>query len=947
MERVFVGREAELERLGQALEAARAGVPQRVLVEGPAGVGKTALVRCLLAGSGVGRVLEAGGEEAEAGLAFGVLQQLLGVRERWPDALAGGAALVDAIGEAQEAGAENGGGEAGRASGVGGSAAAAAGGGVPGQVGGAPEPGPATGAEPGPVAVLLDDAQWADHPSLQALTFAVRRLRADRVLAILVVRDADDVALPAGTRRLWTADDTVRLRLTGLAPAELRGLSDRLGTLKTPLSARAATRLHRHTAGNPLHVRALLEQPAPDLLDDLEHPGAALPAPKSHTALVLGALQSVTPPAEALVSAAAVLGTHCELDVAAALADQPDPLPALGEAAAAGLLTERAGDPVVRFPHPLVHAAVYQRLTPSRRHHLHLRAAALAPGEPQALRHRARAATGPDPELAADLAALGRRRAATGDWSDAATHLGTAARLTADRARHEQLAIEALESGLLAGDVPDAGEAARRVQGFADSPWRSYLLGRLLLYDPQRAEALLRDAWHRADARAEPELAARVAGQFAALAGVELRGADMAEWADLALEIAPAATATDMIHYLGLSGRAMCGRATEALATLRDLPDPATANPTELEQLLGRGTLREVTGDLAGAVRDLTGVLAACHGRAASFRVVTATALASAEYQAGRWDDSLTHSDLARSLAADTDQPHIALYDHLLACLAHAARGDFAEAEQHLRTIEQYTVLGHAAPVRWAGLAGGYLGRARGDPEETAAALAPLCTPGDEGRYDEPGQVSWPDLLAEARAQLGDFTGAEQALVPYERIAADRRHPAALLAAGRARAVLAAARGDAPAAAAAFTAAHDHAPRVEAPLDRALLHLAHGQFLRRTGRRNRAAAELRSARDLLSRLGARPDLARCERELAACGQPTAPPNGATRTPAAELLTPQELAVARAVAGGLTNRQVARELVISVKTVEYHLGRLYPKLGVESRTQLATRLSTEA
>ncbi|NGN67354.1 helix-turn-helix transcriptional regulator, partial [Streptomyces sp. A7024] len=651
------------------------------------------------------------------------------------------------------------------------------------------------------------------------------------------------------------------------------------------------------------------------------------------------------PPAEALVSAAAVLGTHSQLDVAAALAGQSDPLPALGEAAAAGLLTERAGDPVVRFPHPLVHAAVYQRLTPARRARLHLRAADLATAEPQALRHRARAATGPDPELARDLAALGRRRAAAGEWADAASHLDAAARLTADRAAHEQLAIEALESALLAGDVPDVGEAARQVQDFADSPWRSYLLGRLLLYDPERAEALLRDAWHRTDARAEPELAARIAGQFAALAGVSIRGADMAEWADLALELAPEAphtTATDMIHYLGLSGRAMCGRAAEALAGLAGLPDPAAADARELEQLLGRGTLREVTGDLTGAVRDLTGVLAACHGRAASFRVVAATALASAEYQAGRWDDALAHSDLALSLAADTDQPHVALYDHLLRSMTLSARGDFTAAAEHVRTIEQYTVLGHAAPLRWAALAAGYLARARGDPEGAAAALSPLCDPGGEDRYDEPGQIPWPDLLTEARAQLGDFTGAELALTPYERLAAERAHPGAQLLAARARGVLEAARGDAPAAEEAFAAGHAFAARAESPLDRALLHLAHGSFLRRTGKRTRAATELRASRALLSRLGAHPDLTRCERELSACGLPSAPaPAGRM---AADLLTPQELAVARAVASGLTNRQVARELVISVKTVEYHLGRLYPKLGVESRTQLATRLA---
>ncbi|MCZ4516627.1 helix-turn-helix transcriptional regulator, partial [Streptomyces sp. ActVer] len=139
-----------------------------------------------------------------------------------------------------------------------------------------------------------------------------------------------------------------------------------------------------------------------------------------------------------------------------------------------------------------------------------------------------------------------------------------------------------------------------------------------------------------------------------------------------------------------------------------------------------------------------------------------------------------------------------------------------------------------------------------------------------------------------------------------------------------------------------------HAAHVEAPFDRALLHLAYGGFLRRAGRRTRAGEQLRTARDLLVRLDAPPDLGRCERELAACG--LGPAGSAAerepRTRGAALLTPQELAVARLVASGLTNRQVARELVISVKTVEYHLGRIFPKLGVDSRTRLTAMLAAD-
>ncbi|MGW3818689.1 AAA family ATPase [Streptomyces sp. NPDC005046] len=909
MDTPFVGRSEALAQLEQALDRARKGVPQRVLVEGGAGIGKTALVRRFLALTDIRRVLYAEGAEAESGLAYGVLRQLLvgssgcsssssePAGDGWVDAPSAGARIIEVMDEAQES--------AGDA-----------------------------------VAVVVDDAQWADHPSLQALTFAVRRLSADQVVALVVVRDIHDLSLPEGLRRQWTAADAVRIRLDGLAPAELRLLSHGLGTRR--LTAHAAARLHAHTAGNPLHAQVLLEQAGPGLLDDLERTDSALPAPKSFTAIVLARLSVCTPATEELVCAASVFGVHVALDAAAALAGQDDPLPALEEAISAGLLTERAGDTMVSFPHPLIHAAVYHQLGPARRARLHLRAAGLTADESLALRHRASAATGPDHALAADLAALGRRLASERAWSSAARQLSTAARLSPDRPAYERLTLEAIESRLLAGEVPDTAEAARQIQKFAQSAWRSYLLGRLTLFDVDRSEALLHDAWERCDPRNQPKLAARIAGQLAGLYGSMLRGTDEAEWARLALRLAPESTAIDMIHYLAISGRAMSGQAAAELATLRRLPDPAVASPTELEELMGRGTLRGHTGDLAGAIRDLTGVFAACNARSALFRVVAATVLAWYEFRAGRWDDSADHCEFALSLAADTDQPHIAFTCHTIAALRHAARGEWSKAAEHARVTREYAATGHPYPVVQAALSAAYLARARGRPEEVVAALEPLLALGRRGAFEEPGMVPWPDVLADAWTALGEYKRAEETLGPYEELAAERAHHGAMALAARSRGVLEAARGDGDAAERAFQAAHRHAAYAQEPFDRGLLHLTHGQFLRRTGKRTRASEQLRAAREVLVRLDARPDLERCARELAACGLGT----GERKSGGAGLLTPQELAVARRAASGLTNRQVARELVISVKTVEYHLGRLYLKLGIDSRHQLATRLAGE-
>jgi DNA-binding NarL/FixJ family response regulator len=120
------------------------------------------------------------------------------------------------------------------------------------------------------------------------------------------------------------------------------------------------------------------------------------------------------------------------------------------------------------------------------------------------------------------------------------------------------------------------------------------------------------------------------------------------------------------------------------------------------------------------------------------------------------------------------------------------------------------------------------------------------------------------------------------------------------------------------------------------PLERALIVLPYVRFLRRLGRRRDAAAMLRSAQEMLVALRARPYLQRCERELAACGLTPTKRRGRDR----ERLTPQEHSVARLAASGLSNREIAAELVLSVKTVEYHLTNAYGKLGITSRTALA-------
>jgi DNA-binding NarL/FixJ family response regulator len=633
---------------------------------------------------------------------------------------------------------------------------------------------------------------------------------------------------------------------------------------------------------------------------------------------------------------------RCRLRQAAALAKLDDPLPALAQAVAAGLLVEQPGTLTVGFPHPLVQAAIYQQLGPVRRAGLHTRAAGLADDEAARLRHRVRAASGPDAALAADLARAGRRHTTVGAWASAAEHLSTAARLAPGRADQEQFALEAVECQLLAGELGDLAGVTVRLRGFRDSGWRSYILARVAFVGVrmEEVEGLLQDAWYRCNPDTEAALAARIAGLLAILYLLQGRARDGADWASRALQLAPEQLASDLLRCLPLMGFAISGQAEAALASLGPLPAPALATVADLDALLGRGILRLWTDDLTGARQDLSGVLSAGHDRSAAFRVTAADLLANVEYRLGCWDDAVVHSELALSIAEDAEQNWVVPLCHATAALIAAAKGGFEQASAHAETAQRACAPGCFMPLAYAATAAAQVARARRQPEAVIGALDPLRRLSHHDGVAEPGGASWQDLLADALVAVGELDRAEEVLGPFEALAATRQRHSAMAAAARARANLAAARGDHARADQAFQTGLAHAAQVDLPFDRALLQLAYGGFLRRAGKRTPAAAQLRAARATLARLDAHPDLARCERELAACG--LRPARRTERDTAR--LTPQELAVARLVASGLSNQQAARELVISVKTVEYHLGNVYAKLQVTSRGQLTKRLA---
>ncbi len=395
---------------------------------------------------------------------------------------------------------------------------------------------------------------------------------------------------------------------------------------------------------------------------------------------------------------------------------------------------------------------------------------------------------------------------------------------------------------------------------------------------------------------------------------------------------------------LGLLAVALfaAGRGPEGLARLAFLPAaPAEVPRQDTDTLMMRGLARLLAEDLAGAIADLSaaaarqraGVPLRCGEQCLSY-------LAGAEYRLGSWDDAVVHAELAVSLAHDADRVWEFGYVHSVAAVVPALRGDWEAASAHARmATEAGQALGAPRAIAAAAIAQAFVAMARGDPEGVTGAAAAVRAMGTV-EFLSLLPYDWRSLEIDALIGLGRLGEAGTALAELEAALSPAGPPSALVAAARLRGDLAAAAGHQAAAAAAFETAWRRAQGLRVPLALAQLEISDARRLRAVGQPRQAVARLRSARQRLITLGARPWLEVCDRELAAAGAPVEPET----VPAFAGLTPAEQAVARLVGTGRTNRETAAELYVSVKAVEFHLGHIYDKLGIRSRKDLITRIS---
>jgi DNA-binding NarL/FixJ family response regulator len=908
---VFVGRQRELAVLAELAARARADQPQVVLVEGEAGMGKSSLVTRFVPAVGGTAVLRASGEEGESTLSYGVISQvaaaarslgattpalLSGELAESLDPLAVGAELLsvfDTLGRS-------------------------------GQL----------------TLLLVDDLHWSDPLSARALLFCLRRLLADRLLVVVTARPGQLARHGEGWYRFFAGDErATRLQLDPLGTAEVVELSRELGTGQ--LSRGAAAVLLEHTAGNPLYCVALLRELGAEELDRVHGPPRV---PRDLAGVLLARVSRLQPAAQDLVMAAAVLGQRSPLRLAGELAGIDDPQVAAEEAVESSVLVQVPGElgDDISFVHPLVRSAVYHDLGAARRAALHRRAAGLLGGE-RSLAHRVAAAAGPDEALAADLEEAAGAAQGSGRRMLAASLFAQAATASAEAGPRERRLFDALEAHLAGGDVAGAGALAPLVERASPGVRRSALLGALDLFAGRlvSAEQRLNEAWQAGD-RSEPSLAGALCEQVTVCV-MQGRGDEGVRWGRRAVE---AAESSPLAQYRarGLLSQALVWtyRVPEALALLEQLPGPSEQlAAVDLDALILRGTARLGAGypelafpDLSHAAGRLRG------GSSARYAPLCLTYLACAEYLLGAWDDALAHAELSVSLVRDAGYASLSAHVHHFAALVPIGRGDFGLAARH---IEAAHAAAAALGEAWAGTgavtAEAALALARGAPADALHAVAQVREEWKGKWFGITGLLDWRSLEVEALVALAQRELAAQRLGELEQLQGDGASPLASASTARLRALLSMARGDRAAASRAFAAAWEHASGLRVPLVLARLEMDEARLLRQGGQRKRALARLRSASARLAALRAGPYAQLCDQELVRC-QAQPQPSETRR----ELgLTAAEFAVARAVARGLTNKEAADELYLSVKTIEFHLSHIFMKLGIHSRRELARRL----
>jgi DNA-binding CsgD family transcriptional regulator/tetratricopeptide (TPR) repeat protein len=911
---MLVDRDSECRVLDHLLEHLERGMSQVLVIRGEAGIGKSALLEYLVERASDYRVIRAVGVEADSELAFAGLHQLCTPLLDRLDRIPGpqSEALATAFGL---------------------------------RVGAPPERfllGLAVlsllteAAAERPVLCVIDDAQWLDRASAQTLGFVARRLGAESVALVFALREPDQelfVGLP-------------QLALDGLPPEDAQDLL--AAAIHGPLDERVRDRILVEARGNPL---ALLELPqdlsyavlsggvgllggkglARRIEDSFRRRLAPLPADVRRL-LLLAAVEPMGEPA-LVRRAAQLLGIDVD---------------ALSPAEFAGLL--QLGERIT-FRHPLVRSAVYREATPTERREVHRVLAAVTDPAVDADRrawHLAHAATGPDEYIAGELERSADRARARGGIAAAAAFLERAAILSPDPADRAGRALAAAQARIQAG----AFDAALDLLAMAEAgPLTELQRARVDVVRAQRAFLTNRG-------RDAPPLLLKAAKRLEPIDGDLSR----ATYLD-------ALSAAMFAGLLASPG----GGALEVSRAASSAPRPRNA-PRAPDLLLDGLSANFSAGYAAGAPILREALAAFGDGMSDDEELHwlwLACVVALHLWDDERWDVlSERYVHLARTAGALSELPlALSMRSYLLmfagelstasslvdeihtvteatgsnpapyAALAFAAiRGRQDEASALIEaTIADATRRGEGVGVSVAQRANAVLNNGLGRYREATAAAQRALQYQQHPQLRYPGVANWAAAeLIEAATRCGMTEAATETFDWISTMTGASATAWALGVESRSRALLT----DDASAELLYREAIDQFSRTRVRTELARVRLLYGEWLRRQGRRIDAREQLRAAHEMFTAMGAEAFAERARHELIATGEKAG--KGALATTGR--LTARETQVARMARDGLSNPEIGARLFLSPRTVEYHLGNVFTKLGITSRHELNRALT---
>jgi DNA-binding CsgD family transcriptional regulator len=900
------GRHSECVTFDGVIADARAGRSQVLVLRGEAGIGKTALLDYLETNAAGCRIARSAGAEAEMELAYAGLHQIcspfLDRLDRLPEPQR--IALSTAFG--------------------------LIGGDAPDRfmVGLAVLDLLADRAEERPLVCLIDDAQWLDRVSAQTVAFVARRLVAERIVLVVTIREPSDehdfVGLP-------------ELTVGGLSEVDAGRLLD--SVVKGPMDPRVRRRIIAETRGNPL---ALLELPrawtTAELADGFEQSDVVPLASRIEEGFVRRLSMLPEDTQRLLVAASAEpLGDATLLWRAAAVLGLG---PNAGDAAqAAGLIQF---DARVRFRHPLVRAAAYRSASTEVRQEVHQALAEATDADVDPDRrawHRAHATQLPDEQIAAELERSAARAQSRGGLLAAAALLERSARLTPDPARRADRELAAAWRKRGGGALDAALALLAAIEAGPVDELRSakmkHLRGQIALDQRRAIDAvrLLVDAAQHL----EP-----LDGDLARETYLEALGAAIfsSTTDDVASAVAAAARAAAPVQgdpritdltLDALVTRLVDGHAAAVPSLARVLTkvqsiDHRVDDMARLLGLVGNPFTGYVATELwdfeAGRTVAELQVQRARDAGALIQLQFAANELAVNEMLAGRLTDAAALVQEDRMVSDITGNPPVGYAALLLAAL----RGTDAAAGLITAARDQILALGEGRIANFAGYATALLYNGLGRHDLALLAARDVFDRDVVAGY----QMMVVSELGEAASRTRDTDLVVAALQRMSERARATPTDWALGIEARLRALLGGDDADA-----SHRESMQHLDRAGLRLELARGHLLYGEWLRRAGQRVKAREQLRTAHDMLLAMGAAAFAARARRELVVLGEKGVQRSAETT----EELTVQEFHIARFARDGLSNAEIGARLFVSPRTVEWHLGKVFVKLGISSRRQL--------